>query len=46
MNKPTLDRQVNKSHIGISQADMQQLSQMYSEIIMKVAARHIIFLPS
>ena len=43
MNKPALDRQVNNSHIDISQADMQQLSQMYSKIIMKVAARHINF---
>ena len=46
MNKPALDRQVNNSHIDISQADMQQLSQMYSKIIMKAAARHINFLHS
>ena len=43
MNKPALDRQVNNSHINISQADMQHLSQMYSKIIMKVAARPINF---
>ena len=43
MNKPALDRQVNNSHIDISQADIQQLSQMYSKIIMKVAARPINF---